>query len=147
MMFFFPSCGLRVTVLKSYSALTATYSFYTLHTLPTPPFSHRALIGHRTEQAHPHWLISPCGSVGKNQEIRLGCLEGIINQLVTSFRWWYLFEIGGKTSPSTARYKFLIRGIFEVLLLREGCFNYRFDYSFYLTFTFINSSNSRRCQQ
>ena len=32
-------------------------------------------------QARSHWLVSPCGRAGKNEEMRRGCLEGIVNQL------------------------------------------------------------------
>lgn len=92
------ACSLLGTVLKRCSTLTVAFvKLYSLHHRSRPPFSHRGLIGQYAKQADSYWLISPFGRVGKNEEIRLGRLEGIVSQLITSLRWWYSSEKGSKT--------------------------------------------------
>lgn len=124
------SWGLQenATVLWQRRTVRALYAARPL----TPLFSHRAPIGQCTETARAHWPISPCGRAGKNEEIRLGCLEGIVNQLVTSFRCWDLFETGGL--------KFSKVG--HTTSLEEKSKKHFFFYTF--TFTFTTAHVSRR---
>lgn len=71
-----PPCrNLLLTVLKKLQCRDSDVQLLYTVRLLTPPFSQRALIGPCEDQGHSHWLFSPCGMAGKNEEIRLGYLK------------------------------------------------------------------------